>query len=60
MPTSGRSVLKLHLHVEVTEIIIRKDGEEVQKGFKKKKKGSRAPRYQLKIISLEFKWPFQE
>jgi hypothetical protein len=59
MHTSGRSVLKLHLHVNVTEIIIRIDGEEIQKGLKKMK-GSRAPRYQLKIISVEFKWPFHE
>jgi hypothetical protein len=36
MHTSGRYVLKLHLHVIVTEMIIRKDGEEVQKGLKKK------------------------
>lgn len=30
MHTSGRSLLKLHLHVKVTEIIIRKDGEVVE------------------------------
>jgi len=56
MHTSGRSVLKLHLHVSVTEIIIREDGEEVQKELKK----SRAPSYQLKIVSLEFKWSCHE
>jgi hypothetical protein len=35
MHTSGRSVLKLNLHVNVTEIIIRKDGEEAQKELKR-------------------------
>jgi hypothetical protein len=30
--TSGRSVLKLHLHVSVTDIRIRNDGRKLQKG----------------------------